>query len=376
MRTMRILVVMGTRPEVIKLAPLVRRLRREKGLRVRLCVTAQHRELLDGMLKDFDLRPDIDLDLMRPGQALNAFLAQALRELPAVFKKERPDLVLAQGDTATVLAAALSAFDGKIAFGHVEAGLRSFDKWLPYPEEKIRVMTDHVSDLLFAPTASAKANLLREGLDAKSIFVTGNTAVDALLEVAARPHAFREPRLAALPAAARLAVVTLHRRESFGAPLEGVFRGLLKACRSFPELTWAYPVHPNPRVRAAAHRILRHPRIMLLPPLGYFDFVHLMKRCEVIITDSGGIQEEAPSLGKPVLVIRDKTERTEALGQGATLVGLSSQKLLRELGKCLRRGPAARRPARNPFGDGRASERITAAILHWAGRTARRPKDF
>lgn len=374
---MRILVVAGTRPEVVKLAPVIRRLRQERRLSVRLCVTAQHRELLDGMLRDFALKPDIDLDLMKPGQALNMFLAQALRELHVVFKKNRPDLVLAQGDTATVLGAALAAFDGKIPFGHVEAGLRSFDKWLPYPEEKIRVMTDHISDLLFAPTRLAKRNLLRERIDPKTIFVTGNTAVDAVLEAAARRHTFQEPRLAALAEGARLAVVTLHRRESFGAQMEGVFRSLLEACRRFPALTWAYPVHPNPLVRAAAHRILRHPRVLLLPPLGYLDFVHLMKRSEVIVTDSGGIQEEAPSLGKTVLIVRDKTERVEALGRaGARLVGLSRAKLILELGGVLcgrRRTPPS---ARNPFGDGRAAERITRAILYWAGRSPCRPADF
>lgn len=373
MARLKVLVVVGTRPEVIKLAPVVHALKRDPLFRVRVAATAQHRELLDAMLADFGLRPDIDLDLMRPGQSLNTFLVLALAGLHEVFEREKPDLVVAQGDTATVHAAALAAFERKVAFAHVEAGLRSYDKWLPWPEEKIRVMTDHVSDLLFAPTRQAKKNLLKENIPAASVFVTGNTGVDALLKTAARPHVFREARLRRLDPDARLAVVTLHRRETFGTPMEGIFQGLLAAAERFPALTWVYPVHPNPLVHRMAHRLLCHPRILLLPALSYPDFVHLMKRCALIVTDSGGIQEEAPSLGKPVLVMRDKTERVEALGRGSRLVGASGEGLLRALPAAL--AGTLRPKGRNPFGDGRASARIVAAIRSWAGR-GKRPRDF
>lgn len=356
------------------MAPVVRALRADRRFDVVVGATAQHRGLLDLMLRDLSYAPDIDLDLMRPGQTLSTFLPAALRGLDRVLGKAKPDVVLAQGDTATVLAAALTAFDRKILFGHVEAGLRSFDKWAPFPEEKIRVMTDHVSDLLFAPTALANRNLLREGIDPASIFVTGNTAVDAVLWAAARPHEFSEPALKRLPASARVAIVTLHRRESFGAPLESVLHGIAAAADRYPELLWVYPVHPNPNVLRVARRVLLHPRILLMPPLGYLDFVHLMKRAEFVVTDSGGIQEEAPSLGLPVLVMRAKTERPEALAGGLTrVVGVSGKDLL----VALARLPKSRRarPPRNPFGDGRAGERIAEALLYRFGRRGRRPNE-
>lgn len=373
MTRLKVLVVVGTRPEAIKLAPVILELRRHPVFRLRLVVTAQHRELLDAMLADFGLRPDEDLDLMRPGQSLNAFFALALEKLHLLFKRERPDLVVAQGDTATVHAAALTAFQRKTPFAHVEAGLRSHDKWLPWPEEKIRVLTDHLSDILLAPTRQAKQNLLKENIPASSIFVTGNTGIDALLRAAKSPHRFRDPFLRGLDPAARLAVVTLHRRESFGKPLRSIFRGLMRAARRCPQLTWIYPVHPNPLVYNAAHRLLRHRRIHLLPPLSYPDFVALMKRCEFIVTDSGGIQEEAPSLGKPVLVMRDKTERRKALGRGSLLVGASGESLLHALPKVLSK--KIKPSGGNPFGDGKAARRVAAALLYWAGR-GRRPKDF
>lgn len=367
-KALRVLAVVGTRPEVVKMAPVLRRLRRRPGrFTVRLCVTAQHRQLLDGMLADFGLKPDVDLDLMRPGQSVSSFLAAALPALRRVIARERPRLILAQGDTASVLASALAACDAGVPFGHIEAGLRSFDKRLPYPEENIRVLADRLSDLLFAPTPAAGRNLIREGIDRRRIFITGNTAVDAILEAKAHPRPPKHASLRALPPGARVVTVTLHRRETQGAPLERIFKVLLRTARRYPEVTWIYPVHPAPRVRSAARRLLRHPRILLLPPLCYHDFVGLMGRSEFIVTDSGGVQEEAPSLGKRVLVLRDKTERPEALGKaGARLVGVSAERLFKELADALERRPSGRPPRINPFGDGRASERIVRALESWS----------
>lgn len=359
----RILIVMGTRPEVVKLAPVVRALR-AKGRRfsVTLCVTAQHRELLDGMLSDFGLRPDVDLDLMRPGQTVSSFLARAMPALRRVIAKRRPDLVLAQGDTATVLAAAMTAFDAKIPFAHVEAGLRSFDPLLPYPEESIRRVADHLARLLFAPTALARRNLLEEGIDPKRVFMTGNTVIDALLEVKRRAKPFKHPKV---NEGQRVVAVTLHRRESYGKPLEGIFAALVRAADLFPDVVWVYPVHPAPQVQRAAKKILKHPNILLLEPLGYPQFIALMSRSELIVTDSGGIQEEAPYLGKRVLVLRDKTERPEALGKGgAVLVGTSGKKLLKELKRVLgRRQP--RLAATGNFGRGHAAQKIVRALERW-----------
>ena len=363
---LRVLAVVGTRPEVIKMAPVIRRLRRERGLAVRLCVTAQHRRLLDDMLRVFALKPHADLDLMQARQTPSAVLRRVLRGMDRVLARQRPDLVLVQGDTTTALGAALAAFHRGVAVAHVEAGLRTGDLRRPFPEEANRVLIDRISDLLFAPTPQARRNLLREGVRPERITLTGNTVVDALLWAARRPHRFREPALRRL-AAGPLAVVTLHRRESWGAPMAGLFQALREAARRLPEWRWVYPVHPNPAVRLPARRILRHPSILLTPPLDYLDFVHLMKRSRFIVTDSGGIQEEAPSLGKPVVVARDKTERSETLGRGNILAGTSRPALLRAIMRCARgtaRPPAQAR--RNPFGNGHAAEKITQALRRWA----------
>ena len=376
---LKVIAVVGTRPEVIKLAPVVLRLKEDRRhFEVQVCVTAQHRDLLDPMLRTFGLRPDVDLDLMRPKQTLSSFLPGVLQGMDQVLERERPGIILAVGDTATVLGAALTAFDRKIPFGHVEAGLRSFDKWSPWPEEKIRVMVDHLSDLLFVPTPMDRGNLLRENIDPAKIFVTGNATVDALLWAASIPHSFSCAELKSLRADARIVVITLHRRESFGKPLERVFRAIMAAVRRLDSLTWVYPVHPNPGVRDTARKMLRHPRVLLVPPLDYLDFVHLMKRAEFIISDSGGIQEEAPSLGKPVLVVREKTERLESLGNGGSrLVGTSGRILLRELIRQEADGTSKSGSSiTNPYGDGMAADRIARAILFWAGITCERPAEF
>lgn len=371
----KVLVVMGTRPEVVKLSPVIRALRRR--LSVKTVATAQHRRLADQMLEDFRIKPDYDLNLMRPGQNPDDLAGRVLKALPPVFRRERPDLVLVQGDTTTALAAALSAFYHRIPIGHVEAGLRSFDPKNPYPEEKNRVLIDHLSDLLFAPTALALANLKKEGLTGRGVFVTGNTVVDAL------QWALKELHLSAKPAAARagdkrLLLVTLHRRESFGAPLRGICKALLALARRHPELEIAYPVHPNPAVRQAAYALLKHPRIRLLEPLSYLDFLKLMRQAHMILTDSGGIQEEAVCLHKPVLVARKVTERPEVIKVGGgVLAGTAPQGLLREASRLLSDKKLHRKMSRcpNPYGDGRAAERIAKAVSYWLGH-GRRPADW
>jgi len=377
-RPLSVLVVAGTRPEAVKLAPVLRRLRREpRRFRARFLATGQHRELLDAMLRDLGLRPDEDLRVMRRGQSPGDVLPRVTAGVEKVLERDRPDLVLVQGDTTSVLGAALAAFHQKVPVGHVEAGLRSFDLTRPYPEEVNRVIVDRLSTLLFAPTPHARRNLRREGFPSEMIFTTGNTVVDAVRWAAGRPGGFRERALRSLPKGKLLVTVTLHRRESFGKPLESVFRGLLKAVENIPGLVLVYPVHPNPAVQSAARRLLRHSRILLVPPLGYLDFVRLMRRSAAILTDSGGIQEEAPSLGKTVLVVRQKTERPEVLGGGrGRLIGVSEEGVYRALTALSRRPSAAKRS--NPFGDGRAADRIAEAILYWSDHETarRRPRDF
>ena len=310
--------VVGTRPEVVKMAPVVLRLRRAEGLRVRLISTGQHRGLLDQALYDFGLAADRDLGLMRPGQTLAEVTARALTALDDAFAADRPDFVLAQGDTTTVLASALAAYYRKIPFGHVEAGLRTGDPARPFPEEKNRVLAGHLADLHFAPTPRSRLNLLREGISDASIHVTGNTGIDALRLTLDRPT-----KLPVEPPTDRMILVTAHRRESFGAPLVEVCEALRDLVERDPTLCAVFPVHPNPAVREAVGATLRGlPRIQLIEPVGYLEFVALMRASFLILTDSGGVQEEGPSLGKPVLVLRDETERPEAVEGGSVrLVG-------------------------------------------------------
>lgn len=367
---------MGTRPEVVKLAPVIRALRRRR-FSVKTVATAQHRRLADQMLADFRIKPDHDLDLMRPGQNPDELARRVLGALPPVFDLERPNLVLVQGDTTTALAAALSAFHHRIPIGHVEAGLRSFDPANPFPEEKNRVLIDHLSDLLFPPTALAMSNLEREGLSGERVYVTGNTVVDALrwtlkdLGLPMKPAAGKaSPR--------RLLLVTLHRRESFGAALREICEALQALARRHPDLEIVFPVHPNPAVRETACRFLTHPRIRLTAPMSYRDFLKLMRSAHLILTDSGGIQEEAACLRKPVLVARKVTERPEVIrAGGGLLAGTARRGILRDAERLLSDGTLYRRMSRcpNPFGDGRAAERIAKAVSHWLG-LGPRPADW
>jgi UDP-N-acetylglucosamine 2-epimerase (non-hydrolysing) len=364
----RILIILGTRPEAIKLCPLVRRLRLQAdNFDTLVCVTAQHREMLDNALETFSVRPDYDLDLMRPGQTLAELTARVLAAIDPVLKSARPDMAIVQGDTTTTLAAALGAFYRGIPVAHVEAGLRTGDLRQPFPEEMNRVLTARLTALHFAPTKRAAEALWREGTDRASVFVTGNTGIDAILFVrdALVSGALRAPEWEWLDASKRLILVTSHRRENFGPGFGSVMRALARLA-SRGDVQIVYPVHRNPNVTGPAHALLAGTRnVTLLDPLPYAPFVDLMRRCRLIVTDSGGIQEEAPSLGKPVLVLRDKTERPEAVEAGTVkLVGTAEERIVAEAVRLLDDEEEYARMTRvhNPYGDGKACERI-AGIL-------------
>jgi UDP-N-acetylglucosamine 2-epimerase (non-hydrolysing) len=365
-----IFVITGTRPEAIKMAPLVRRLKANGKFRVTLCSTGQHREMIRQAFDLFSLVPDIDLDVMKPNQALPDLTGAILAGVDKLLGEHRPDRVLVHGDTTTTLAAAIAAFYRKIPVGHVEAGLRTGDLYAPFPEEMNRKLTDAVCDRLYAPTNSARENLLREGYAEDRILVTGNTVIDALLDVVNGPlseektkHAFGE-RFPFLSRGGKLLLVTCHRRESFGEGFRHVCAALERlAARE--DLTIAFPVHLNPNVRSVFSRLSAFPRVTLMEPLNYLEFVFLMSKCDVILTDSGGIQEEAPALGKPVLVMRDVTERPEAVAAGtARLVGTDTDTIVEAVNAVLDAGPARGESAiRSPYGDGKASERIIESLL-------------
>ncbi len=372
-RRKKVLLVFGTRPEAIKQAPVLFALR-ARGLRAVTCAVSQHGGMLADALSSFALRPDYDLGIMRPGQRPADVLARALAALAPVLRREAPDLVLVQGDTTSALAAALASRNAGIACAHVEAGLRSGDPKNPYPEEINRVLIDRLCALHFAPTLSARRNLRREGFRG-SVFMTGNTVVDALRRALRRTR--RPSALRAMDPRTRLVLVTLHRRESFGPTLRRIFGALRELARRHEDCLWVYPMHPNPEVRRHA-ALLRHPRLRVLPPLPYPEFLWLMRRASLILTDSGGVQEEAPCLGKPVLVLRRKTERPELLKAGrGILVGTDPGRILREASRLLS-DPGARRRmgrAKSLFGDGKAASRIAAGVAHFFGQGPR-PGDW
>jgi UDP-N-acetylglucosamine 2-epimerase (non-hydrolysing) len=357
-----VLCVVGTRPEAVKMAPVVQELRRRPWARVRVLATAQHREMLDQVLGLFAIAPDRDLDLMRPNQTLAALTARLLGALDEALEQERPWAVLAQGDTTTVLATALACFYRRITFGHVEAGLRTGDLAYPFPEEMNRSVAGRLASVHFAPTASARENLLREGVAPGCIHVTGNTVIDALLQVAAR----EAPPPEGAPPGARLLLVTAHRRENFGAPLAEICRALLTLVERNPDVHVLYPVHLNPNVSEPVRAALGgHPRVTLCPPLDYLPFVAAMKRSTLILSDSGGVQEEAPALGKPVLVLRAETERPEAVAEGVVkLVGTDHDAIVGAAQRLLDDADAYRAMARgvSPYGDGHAAGRIADVL--------------
>lgn len=372
---MKTLTVFGTRPEAIKLAPVLTELQKFPEITSRVCVTAQHREMLDQVLKIFGIQPDYDLNLMRPNQSLYQITADALVSLEPIVRKEQPDVVITQGDTTTAFVASLAAFYAHIKIARVEAGLRTFDKYSPFPEEINRVLADALADVHFAPTERAKQNLLREGVSPETIFVTGNTVIDALRYMWARVSNLDLQEKFSVPkeifsqierGEKRLVLVTGHRRESFGPEFESICLGLKKIAQHYPDVVLIYPVHLNPNVRAPVRKILsEQDRVFLIEPLDYERFVWLMGRASFLLTDSGGIQEEAPALGKPVLVMRKVTERPEALEAGtAKLVGTDAENIFREAARLLEDRTAYDQMARavNPFGDGHAAERIVRIL--------------
>ncbi len=378
--TLRVLCVFGTRPEAIKMAPLVLALQADPRFETRLCVTAQHREMLDQVLALFGLAPDFDLDVMRPGQDLTAIVTAILAGARRVLAEARPDIVMVHGDTATTLATSLACYFQRIPVAHVEAGLRTGDLYAPWPEEANRKIAGVLAGLHLAPTETARANLLAEGVDPASVHVTGNTVIDALLAVVARIEADAglraglEARFAFLDPAAPVLLVTGHRRESFGAGFERICRALAEIARRHPGLEVVYPVHLNPNVQEPVRRLLSGIRnVHLIEPLDYLPFVHLMNRAHLILTDSGGVQEEAPSLGKPVLVMRDTTERPEAVEAGTVrLVGTSSARIIEGVERLLLDPSEYERMrfAHNPYGDGQACPRILDILARSVARNA------
>lgn len=370
MKKIKVLSVLGTRPEVIKMAPVLLEMKKYADRLTSVLVsTAQHREMLDQVLRVFDIKPDIDLNIMKPNQTLSHITTTALAGIERVIQETRPDIVLTQGDTTTVFAASLAAFYCKVPVGHIEAGLRSFDKFNPYPEEINRKLTDCVSDYFFAPTATALRNLLNEGIAEDRIFVTGNTVVDALRYALELPYSFKDnTELSSIPwDENRILLVTAHRRENLDTPLRNVCEALKELVLKFQDLHVVYPVHLNPAVRTTVHQILKDvERIHLVAPADYLTFIHLMKRSHIILTDSGGVQEEAPSLGKPVLVMRKLTERPEAYEAGvARIVGTDKDNIVREVSTLLTDENTYLEMSRveNPYGDGMAARRIINIIL-------------
>ena len=375
MEKLKVMAVFGTRPEAIKMAPVVLELGKYPEIKSLVAVTAQHREMLDQVLKLFNIRPDFDLNIMSEGQTLFDITSRALLGLDKVLTQAKPDVILVHGDTTTTFAGALAAYYHQIEVGHVEAGLRTQNKFSPYPEEMNRRLTGALADLNFAPTPTAKENLLRENVDADKIFVTGNTVIDALYQTVREDFEFKH-----VDASKRVILVTTHRRENLGEPMRQVYKALKSLVEEFSDIEIIFPVHKNPKVREVVNEELGGlERICLIDPLDYEPFANLMNRATLILTDSGGVQEEAPALGKPVLVLRDTTERPEAVDAGTVkLIGTNQDKVY-GAAKLLLTDEAEYKKmaeARSPYGDGHAAERIVKALLWRHGILNVRPEEF
>jgi UDP-N-acetylglucosamine 2-epimerase (non-hydrolysing) len=372
LKKLKVMSVFGTRPEAIKMAPLVLELEKEPNLEVVVAVTAQHREMLDQVLNLFKIIPKYDLDIMTKNQTLYEVTTKALLGLKEIFKKEEPDLILVHGDTTTTFVAALAAYYAQIPIGHVEAGLRTGDKYSPFPEEMNRKLTGSLADLHFAPTFRAKENLLKENINPKAIFVTGNTVIDALETTVKNNYDFKDDALKALVNnGKKIILVTTHRRENLGEPMRHVYRALKEVLKKHPEVEAVFPVHKNPLVRKIVNEELEGlKQVHLIEPLDYEPFANLMAKSYLVLTDSGGIQEEAPAFGKPVLVLRDTTERPEALEAGTVkLVGTEYEKVFALTDELLTNENSYKKMAMatNPYGDGLASKRIVKLILNKFG---------
>lgn len=379
MEKLRIMSVFGTRPEAIKMAPLVKELAEREEIESLCCVTAQHREMLDSVLEVFDLKPDWDLNIMTPRQTLSTITSKCLIGMDEAVEAMKPDMILVHGDTSTTFAGALSAFYHKVPVGHVEAGLRTYDKYSPYPEEMNRKLVTSIADLYFCPTENNRENLRRESVT-EGVFVTGNTVIDALRTTVVKDYCFTTEILNQLPYySKKILLVTCHRRENYGQPMEEIMSALAEIVQTHEEVELVYPVHLSPVVQECARRHLEGlPRVHLIPPLAADEMHNLMARCYLVLTDSGGLQEEAPALGKPVLVLRRETERPEAVQAGtAKLAGVSGEDIM-SMAHTLITDPAAYAAmahAMNPYGDGYACRRIADAILWHFGR-GERPEDF
>lgn len=380
MEKLRIMSVFGTRPEAIKMAPLALELSRRPQIDALCCVTAQHRQMLDSVLDIFRLVPDFDLNIMEPRQTLSTITSKCLLGMEEVLEQARPDLVLVHGDTSTTFAGALAAFYHRVPVGHVEAGLRTYDKYSPYPEEMNRRMVSAIADLHFCPTPSNRDNLAREGIE-QGVFLTGNTVIDALQTTVVKDFHFSEGVLNDLDYVNRKVIlVTCHRRENYGTPMAHIMTALRRVADAFPDVELVYPVHLSPVVQEAAHQYLDgHPRIHLIAPLAVDEMHNLMARCHLVMTDSGGLQEEAPALGKPVLVLRRETERPEAVAAGTVQLAGTEEEPIFQMASRLLTDPAAYAAmahAANPYGDGRACGRIADAIEYRFGLRAQPPAPF
>lgn len=377
---MKVMTIFGTRPEAIKMAPVIQELRRHPEIETKVCVTAQHREMLDQVMDLFHLKADYDLNIMAQGQTLYDITGRVLRGLQEVFAKERPDCVLVHGDTTTTFTAALAAFYVQIPVGHVEAGLRTGNLLSPFPEEANRQLTGVLARYHFAPTETARANLLRENKKGENIYVVGNTVIDALLATVKKDYTFEDKEIEQIEEHKRVILVTTHRRENLGAPMHHVYRALRRLVDDIPDTEIVFPVHRNPLVReAVAEELEGHDRIHLVEPMEYEPFTNLMARSAIVLTDSGGIQEEAPSLGKPVLVLRDTTERPEAVEAGTVaLVGTDEEAIYETAHRLLTDEAAYRQMAEavNPYGDGKAAARIAGWLLYNAGLADEAPDHF
>jgi len=378
---LKVLTVFGTRPEAIKMAPLVKEMEGDPDIRCSVAVTAQHREMLDQVLELFHIKPAYDLNIMLPNQTLYEITTRALTGLNEILEQEKPDIVLVHGDTTTTFVASLAAFYRQIKVGHVEAGLRTGNRYSPYPEEMNRKLTGSIAQYHFAPTGTAKANLLREGVNPEDILVTGNTVIDALLATVKDEFVFGDRALDSIDYTGRkVFVVTTHRRENLGDPLRNVYRALRDVVENYPEVEIVFPVHKNPRVREVVNAVLGGvPRVHLVDPLDYAPFVNLMNKSYLVLTDSGGLQEEAPSLGKPVLVLRDTTERPEAVEVGTVrMVGTNAEAIYSQC-KLLLENPAEysrMAGAVNPYGDGQACGRIVSGLKYFFGLNHCKPDEF
>jgi UDP-N-acetylglucosamine 2-epimerase (non-hydrolysing) len=381
MQKIKVITIFGTRPEAVKMAPLVKELEKREEINSLVCVTAQHREMLDQVLELFDIKPDFDLNIMQSKQTLTGITTRVLEGLEEVFENEKPDIILVHGDTTTTFAGSLAAFYKQIKVGHVEAGLRTFDKYFPFPEEMNRKLTGAIADFHFAPTKSSKNNLLREGIKEEDIFITGNTVIDAMGFTVDKKYTFSNKILNEIDYDnKKVIMVTAHRRENWGEGIENICRSLKQIVLENEDVELIYLVHLNPVVKDVVYSHLEGlPRVHLLPPLDTKETHNLMNKCFMVMTDSGGLQEEAPHLGKPVLVLRDVTERPEAVDSGTVkLVGTNTDDIIESANKLIKDAEEYENMSRavNPYGDGKASERIVDAILYSFGLKSDKIKEF